>query len=263
MLKEIFGRFGRPKDPPQPPSVEKPSIEERFEKFWEAHREDIKQELNSQLTVDEFTGRDNLQEEAVALALENERLFAFKVFQVVDSVLEGSNKTALLLWDVDGTLGYGLGQEKGQVRTVLRPVIKSLFAEFLNPLIKEKKLNMGLMSTRGKQALTEQLEDPQNLQPLKPYFNRRFIFSANDYESGISEGVIREASEDFRPTMGDQAKITSLSGVRKQSPPEIPIIVADDDRYSQFLNSGNNFYGIDVSDCPTLAPYEYHARLTK
>lgn len=96
------------------------------------------------------------------------------MYNNVTNTCEKKNQETILLFDVDNTIGVSEYEKPG---TTLRPCLISLL-----DMLQKKIFNIeiGLLSTRGKEFLEHQLEDPKELQPIKNYINKKLIFSTDE-----------------------------------------------------------------------------------
>lgn len=243
---------------------------ERIEAFWSGTQEGVKQNL---LTIFgsrfEQLRQGNLYEEAeiqekIEEAMGRERSFVVSVLSRLYDATEKSRSERVLLFDIDETIGTPDFPDDNTLITILRPSLMPLLSEISAP-----NLRIGFLSTRGKEAMEQQLQDPQHLAPLRQYIDPAYVYSARGErelmcrfdelgeklkeEFGGESGVIdedllgRDGEHDYPRLPGDQVKLRVLKKMRGELEGKA-VVVVDDFSYPKYLNTKNGFYGVALRE---------------
>ena len=194
--------------------------------------------------------------EAKRIFLENERYFATKVYAaLVDAAATQSEVIAL--FDVDETIGSPEVYED-RVETKLRPSLILVFER-----IRDARGKIGFISSRGKEAILTQLQEPHNLEPIAKYIDKSLVYSSHNevgdedsqrfikvikkkyVEGGIVNSAIVDSVDPYElpTTVGDQKKFAVLRNIKTEHSDQ-SIIVVDDARYPKFLSRANKLFGV-------------------
>lgn len=240
---------------------------EAIDTFWNTLREGVRQNI---LTVFGPTferwrksGREEEGEiqERIDVMMERERSF---IIAVLSRLQEAKSSERILLFDVDETIGTIDFQDDNTFTTILRPSLLPLLAEISAP-----DLHIGLLSSRGKEAMEQQLQDPQHLAALWQYIDPAYINSSRGEkelhcpldqlgerlkkEFGGKNGVIdenligRDSQYDFPHLSGDQTKLMVLKKKRDEWKNKT-VIVVDDFMYPKYLDTKKGFYGVALKE---------------
>jgi flagellar biosynthesis/type III secretory pathway chaperone len=197
--------------------------------------------------------------EAREKLLKREEQFFVRVLTAARMAEERSPGNAIVLFDIDETIGTANFDEGKDLVTKLRPSLIPLLEKF-----KTLNLEVGFLSSRGKESMDKQLGDENNLGPIKEYVNPNLVFSSRKYSSGDSRNFrdklhegsyevidvsLVEAEGEFGgpTTNGEQQKIKALQEIKEQNP-EKSFVVVDDINYPKFLNEKNGIFGVSLAD---------------
>jgi len=194
--------------------------------------------------------------------MEKEKKFFINVLAGVEAAGNGSEKVKVL-FDIDETIGAPeFASEK--IFTALRPSLIPLMEK-----IRELGAEMGFITDRGEKIITKQLDDEDNLLPIKKFISPELIFSSRKFnpgddrefrekmmeEFGGENGIIDEnISYEGKPILGgDQVKLRTLKEIRKKLKDDTLVII-DDLNYPNYLNAKNNLSGVSVKDAMFTRP---------
>lgn len=234
-----------------------------WEVFWNENKKEIEEELLKALQVtfasDPVYYTEDEKKEVFEERINAEKEFSRILLQSLSGLLE-RNKKILMLFDVDETIGKAFYDKKNVFHTVIRPAFL-LIMKRLQDLRTTGKVDVGLLTTRGE--LRKQLEDPENLQPIKEIIHPDHLYSARgvtlgyDNENGceVLEDRSKESSvlrtnilenEAFQlRNSGTLKKLTLLQEIRVKNSGKL-FLVVDDDRYPSFLDEEKGFIGIGL-----------------
>lgn len=240
---------------------------EAIDTFWVSLQERVRQNI---LTVFAPTferwrksgieGEAEIQER-IDVMMERERSF---VIAVLSRLQEAKSSERILLFDIDETIGTVEFQDNHTFITILRPSLLPLLAE-----ISASDLHIGLLSSRSKEGIEQQLQDPQHLAALRQYIDPAYINSSREEkeldcpldelgerlkkEFGGKDGVIdknligRDSENDFPQLPGDQTKLSVLKKKREEWKNKT-VIVVDDFMYPRYLDTKKGFYGVALKE---------------
>lgn len=130
-----------------------------------------------------FPDRKKIPKDYYNSALRNEKLFSQKI---IDSYLRWSaTANPLVLWDIDDTIGQrDLEKKSWHFRPIFLEVIDFLKNKF-------PQIQNGIMSTR----LSFDFDNPDELAPMKDYFNLDEIYSSADvdYQDQRGKEIAKES----------------------------------------------------------------------
>jgi hypothetical protein len=240
----------------------------KFDIFWQQNADNI---------IAQVKEKHHRFEELGMERLEKERTFAQTVIERVEEAMGTSEgQPIIVLFDIDHTIGApGFASGLSEEGTTLRPVLLPLLEQYLKPYIDQGKIKMGILSSRSKEALLDQLEDNKHLKPINNYIDREFVFSSRTYlkemrtihqkqitgfdfngpevtqksHGKAGSGLLQdESAEVVQPPVGsfdDLSKLDTLKDIRDQISGNI--VVFDDTRYAGYLNPTKGLYGADVT----------------
>jgi len=159
---------------------------------WQSIRKDIEANITKMLAderIARFYDDEEMKNEAREKLLKNEQYFVEHILEALQQALNEKNKV-ILLFDVDDTIGKGfsknylledkLPQEENKFITILRPSIEPLL-KLIKQIDVNDRIEIGLCSNRGQEALLQQLKDPENLNPISKHINQNRIYSSRDF----------------------------------------------------------------------------------
>jgi len=237
----------------------------KAELFWNENEAVISEETIKLIKT--CTRPDYFEEELEDLEkyIETEKKFATAVVEKVENVLANSTKETFLLFDIDETIAAVKLRENNQYQTFIRPAVIPLF-NYLKMYIDAQKLKIGFLSSRGKEAMENQLQDENQLLPIANFIDKDLIFSSrgledeyykpaaeiltekygNTEDNLVKDESLAYCSEDYYClTTGDGTKIDRLTSIKKDHP-DNKIIVVDDFIYPRTLNENKGVYGVSL-----------------
>lgn len=201
-------------------------------------------ECNADLDTDEL-------KEAIQKALEKEKIFIDKMVSGVDRFIKiNPQNKHLVLFDVDETIGtYNMVKKA----TIIRPALIPLFESFCNIY---PKLQFGLISTRGKEAMQKQLSEEGDLSSIGKFINKKYLYSTeglnapyfkNDSEQSewyenhpmVKNNLAQDEFYDFG-TSGDLTKLKIMADITQDK--NLKILCVDDFRYAKYLKEGHGIF---------------------
>lgn len=150
---------------------EKSWTPEGIHEFWNGIEAEVRQGILSTFGTAFERRRQAGYEEAeiqenIDSMMARERSFATSVLEQVREATSAGRSESILLLDIDETIGTPDWPDDKTLITILRPALLPLLREISSP-----NLHVGFLSTRGKEAMEAQLDDPQHLAPLRQYID--------------------------------------------------------------------------------------------
>ena len=196
--------------------------------------------------------------------MEQERLFITAVLARLQEATDARRRERVLLLDIDETIGTPDWPDDKTLITILRPSLIPLLNQISAP-----DLHIGFLSSRSKEALERQLQDPRHLALIRQYIDPTYIYSSRDErelhcsfeelgeklkeqfggESGvIDENLLgRDSEYDYPELPGDQTKLMVLKKRREELAGKA-VVVVDDFNYPKYLNTKEGFYGVALRE---------------
>lgn len=151
---------------------------ERINAFWGSIEETVKQ--NILLTFGSTFERrrqagygDAEIQESTDRMVAREQSFVTSVLERMQEATSAGRGESILLFDIDETIGTPDFPDDKTHITILRPSLLPLLKEISSP-----GLQIGFLSSRGKEAIEQQLDDPQHLASVRQYINPAHIYSS-------------------------------------------------------------------------------------
>jgi uncharacterized protein YciU (UPF0263 family) len=187
---------------------------------------------------EELTEGD-LTESAMDKKVEGEESFYVKVITALENAkTENPDKVIAALFDIDETLVSARRTDSNQYEHILRPVAVNLLG-----VLKDKDIAVGFLTSRGFEALQNQLKN--ELKDLEPFINRDYIFSTRGVHVPMDkERLINESNSEHILANGDIQKMFALDELKEKSLYSKTVFVPIDDlMYPSLLP-----YGIALTD---------------
>lgn len=234
--------------------------------LWESIETEIKNSLKNifQTELSRLQTKDLEEaEETTDKLIQREERFFIDVLTIAERAIQDAQteNDIIILFDIDETIGVYYTTGENNTITKLRPSLFPLLNE-----LKSKGLKIGFISSRGREAMLEQLQKENNLAPINAYIDKNLVFSSRGYRTRssdefarilietfggkkgiLNDDLLRSANEYELPSgNGDQQKITLLQEI-KETNPDKKIIAIDDCDYPRFLNEQNGLYGVALT----------------
>lgn len=194
-------------------------------------------------TSEEYTER--LQEK-----IEGEKYFFEEVLRESEAlVMDTNNKTSIILFDIDETIGKALFDKKGNFSgTLLRPALLPLLEHIQQ---KFPHVEIGFITTRSKEGVMDQLEDEHQFASIKKFLSlnrmysvaRQEVYMSTDEQSEFIKNspVINQASvteeTEWHLNSGDILKLKVLEELQLKEP-HTGVLAVDDFQYAGLLKRG-------------------------
>lgn len=237
--------------------------------FWEQNKAAIKEQmialLETRFPADYPEEEREYYRKKIDELIEGEERFTTSVIQTVEKVITTSDQETILLFDIDETIASPR-MDNNHYISVIRPAVLVLFSNYLNQYITTGKLRVGLLSTRSKDAMIQQLDAEDNLLPIANTIDQELVFSTKDnakYNEGNTTDVIaqshssagsgilkdesiQEDSADYLMFVeGDRVKLDRLQTIRDEYPQQ-NIIAVDDMVFPRNLNEDKGVFGVSL-----------------
>lgn len=242
------------------------------ETFWqniaETTRQDILTTYNSVFERRRRRGYEETEiQETIDAMVERERSFVIAVLSRLQEAESAHKGETVILFDIDETIGTPDFLPDNRMVTLLRPSLIPLLTALSAP----HRRHIGFLSSRGKETMIRQLEDPEHLASLRKYVDVSYIFSSREEQElyyvsmdelgdklkeafGGENGIIderllgKDSEFDYPSLPGDYTKLAVLKRIRHEMTGERAIVVVDDFEYPKYLDARRGMYGIPLRE---------------
>lgn len=234
---------------------------ENYEKapntFWEENKRTVKDKIKAIfLEYEKGYNLDEIDDE-VNRTVEKEEKFTTNIIEAFEKIKKNSQEK-IILFDIDETIGKIKAIDERQNKTVLRPSFELLLENYFNKYLEKKELKIGFLSSRSKDSICNQLDDINHLVSIKKYVDKDYIYSTRDVKTtddpenydyrnnpAINPILYKDRLYELYP--GDLQKLEYI----KNNLPSLEgksIMIVDDFKYTDVLNSDKKLYGVCVQD---------------